>query len=242
MMKQPFHVVAQMVLGNPLVELTLSALPEPIRGELQELRRMVLAGELTMRSRERHEGDVDGEKVRGVGICQGAVHSGSVRGVNLLLGDVHGGTVRGVNVIRGAVTGGSLTAVNLLLGTVRGGSLRAFNAVVGDIHGGELAKTNLVVGHVHGGTVETHLLVGDIYGGEVSASTHLGTRRTGDADRDGPGAPSDTSGDASAVAQDTDAAGEKTPPNRGSEDTAPERREGAGGDTDADSGRDSEQA
>jgi len=241
-MKQPFHVVAQMVLGNPLVELTLSALPEPIRGELQELRRMVLAGELTCRSRERHVGDVDGETVRGVGVCQGAVRCGSVRGLNLLLGDVHGGTVRGVNVIRGAVTGGSLTAVNLLLGTVRGGSLRAFNAVVGDIHGGELSKVNLVVGHVHGGTVETHLLVGDIYGGEVTASTHLGTRRTGGEDAGGPQQPTGARGDASAATNDTDEAGERPPAPRGTEDPSPDQREGNGGDADADTGRDSDEA
>lgn len=177
MMKPPLNMLAQLVLGNPLVEMTISAFPDPIRTEMQEIRRLILAGDLGLGTRERHEGVVDGDRVSGVGLCLGEVKSGQVRGVNVLRGRVSGGTVRAVNLLQGDVEGGDVSAVNVLVGALRGGTVRAVNLILGDIHGGTVTRTNLVVGDVHGGTLEAALLLGDIYGGEVTVGFHHGKRQ-----------------------------------------------------------------
>lgn len=185
MMKQPLSMILQLVLGNPLVEMAFAALPDPLRTEVQELRRLALSGDLSFRPRELREGDVDGERVRGLGLCLGDVRSGQVRGVNILRGTVHGGTVRGVNLLQGDVAGGDVAAVNVLVGAVRGGTLKAVNLILGEIHDGSVTRANLVVGDVHGGHLEAAVLLGDIHGGAVTVGYHHGVRHTSDT----PGGP-----------------------------------------------------
>ena len=82
MFRQHFSLLAQLVFGNPLVEMALAAMPSPLRTELLELRRMALAGDLNVSPQEIHQGDVDGDRVSGVGLAIGDVRSGQLRGAS----------------------------------------------------------------------------------------------------------------------------------------------------------------
>ncbi|MFH2010987.1 MAG: hypothetical protein ABI333_30590 [bacterium] len=200
MITQPFTVVASLILGNPLLDMALAALPDPLRSELREMRAMALSGELTSRPKSVHEGAVENGRIRGASLVQGDVISGSVRAVNLLRGTVRGGTLRAINLLRGDIEGGDLSAINVIAGTIRGGSIKAVNLVLGDIHGGDVTRANIVVGDVYGGRVEVTLLCGDIHGGEVTATRHLGDRigaatREAEANKAPADGPTDATGD-----------------------------------------------
>jgi len=174
MLKQPFQVVASLILGNPILEMALAALPEPIRKEVSELRSMVMSGELSRVEGDGQEGDIVDRNLRGASVVRGDLVSGSARGVNLLRGAVRGGTLRACNVLQGDVYDGDLAAINVVVGGVHGGRITAVNLLLGDVHGGVVTRANLVIGHVYGGQVQAAVLIGDIHGGEVSVGRHVG--------------------------------------------------------------------
>lgn len=182
-------MLLQMVLGNPMVEFALASLPGPLRAELRELRSMAMSGELSFAPRRVHRGEVgEGQAVRGVAVCLGAVRAGSVAGVNFVRGDLSGGTLRGVNVLQGDVRGGQAMGLNVLAGTVYDGRVSAVNLVLGDVRGGRVSRAAVVVGDIYGGTVQTEMLLGRIFGGEVQARHHVGGGSEKDAPSDSPGA------------------------------------------------------
>jgi hypothetical protein len=199
MLKQPFTVVASLILGNPLLDMALAALPDPLRTELQQIRSMALSGELTSRPTSVHQGDVEEGRIRGASVVQGDVISGAARAVNYHHGTLRGGTHRAINLQRGDIEGGDLSAINVVAGTIRGGSLKAVNLVLGDIHDGDVTRANIVLGDVYGGRVDVALLCGDIHGGEVTATHHIG-ERIGDASR--PAATDTAEADGSAEANE----------------------------------------